>query len=62
MEEFKAMMKLLNDRALNSAIDNVERLMVQRFMEQDKLGVASLCESSPVLITILTLILTCGYT
>jgi hypothetical protein len=45
MEEFKATMKLLNDRALNLAIDNVERLMVQRFMEQDKLGVASLCES-----------------
>ena len=29
---------------LNKAIDTVERLMIQRFMEQDKLGVAGLCE------------------
>jgi hypothetical protein len=42
--EFQTAAGAVQKRRLNQAIDTVERLMVQRFMEQDKLGVASLCK------------------
>jgi hypothetical protein len=43
-DEYKAVFKDVIDRKLINAIDNVERLMVQRLMEQDKLRVGSLCK------------------
>jgi hypothetical protein len=43
-EQYLTVQKDLVNQKLNDAIDTLEHLMIQRFVEQDKLRVGSLCK------------------